>query len=88
MKQESFSNLQIGTFCRGLALLLHSGVSTADGLTLLAEQEPDIKLRELLSQMALQMDEGQSLAVVIRESKRFPDYICTLIEVGERSGRT
>ena len=88
MKQEGFSNLQIGTFCRGLALLLHSGVSTADGLTLLTEQESDLKLRELLSQMALQMDEGQSLAVVIRESGHFPDYVCTLIEVGERSGRT
>lgn len=87
MKHTGFSNLQTGNLCQGLALLLHSGVGAADALTLLADQESDPKLRPLLIQMAQQMDDGSSLATVIRNANCFPDYLCALLETGERTGR-
>lgn len=88
MKQRLFSNDQTGAFCQGLALLLHAGVGAADALALLAEEESDSHCRSILDSMARRMDDGLSLAAAVQESGCFPDYLCSLLEVGERSGRT
>ena len=88
MSREFLSNSQTGSLCQGLALFLHAGVGAADALSLLADEEPDPKCRTLLGDMARRMDDGLSLAGAVRESGRFPLYLCSLLEVGERSGRT
>lgn len=82
------SNLQTAGLCRELALLLHAGVSVGDGLSLLAQEESAAALRPVLENMAHYTDEGGSLAGAIREAACFPGYVCGLVEVGERSGRT
>ena len=82
------SNLQTAGLCRELALLLHAGVSVGDGLSLLAQEESAAALRPVLENMAHYTDEGGSLAGAMREAACFPGYVCGLVEVGERSGRT
>lgn len=89
MKQPSLlSNDTISGLCRGLSLLLHAGVGVGDGLALLAQEEESPALRAVLDEMARQMDDGSPLAAALRSSGRFPNYVCGLVEVGERSGRT
>ena len=63
------------------------GVGLGDGLVLLAE-ESDGRGRELLEAMARQVDEGSALSAAMKETGRFPAYVCGLIEVGEAAGRT
>lgn len=82
------SNLQTAGLCRELALLLHAGVSVGDGLSLLAQEESAAALRPVLENMAHYTDEGGPLAGAMREAACFPGYVCGLVEVGERSGRT
>ena len=82
------SNLQTAGLCRELALLLHAGVSVGDGLSLLAQEESAAALQPVLENMARYTDEGGSLAGAMREAACFPGYVCGLVEVGERSGRT
>ena len=79
------SNDDIASLCLELALLLHAGVSTGDALSLLAE-EGDRRGR--LKAMAEQVDSGETLSAALRESGAFPTYVCGLVEVGERTGRT
>lgn len=55
-----------------------------DALCLLSEGE----MGELLSGLAQQIDAGASLSAALRESGVFPAYVCGLVEVGERTGRT
>ncbi|MBE6036618.1 MAG: type II secretion system F family protein [Clostridiales bacterium] len=88
MKQTLFSNREISDFCRSLALLLHAGISTGDGLTLLAEEEPSGPQKEFLNSLAAKADKGLSLSVILRESGRFPAYVCSLLDVGRETGRT
>lgn len=89
MKQPILlSNDTISGLCRGLSLLLHAGVGVGDGLALLAQEEESPALRAVLDEMARQMDDGSPLAAALRSSGRFPNYVCGLVEVGERSGRT
>lgn len=89
MKQPILlSNDTISSLCLGLSLLLHAGVGVGDGLALLAQEEESPALRAVLDEMARQMDDGSPLAAALRSSGRFPNYVCGLVEVGERSGRT
>ena len=79
------SNDDIASLCLELALLLHAGVSTGDALPLLAEEGDR---RGMLKAMAEQVDSGETLSAALRESGAFPTYVCGLVEVGERTGRT
>ena len=81
------TNEQVCAFCMALEHLIHAGVGLGDAFTLLKEDEQDPKLREMLTQMAKSADDGKALSDVIRESDRFPAYVGTLVEVGERSGK-
>ena len=74
MSKKMLTNSEISAFCLGLSLLIHSGVGVGDGLALLAEEES--------------ADSGVSLAEAVKTSGRFPGYVCGLLEVGEKSGRT
>lgn len=88
MNVKKLNNREISGFCLELSLLIHSGVGIGDGLALLAEEESDASQRELCKQLSESADRGINLADSVRECGRFPDYVCGLLEVGEKSGRT
>ena len=83
--KRKLSNDEIASLCLELSLLLHAGVGTGDALSLLAQEEEH---RGMLSAMAEQVDGGKTLSTALRESGVFPVYVCGLVEVGERTGRT
>lgn len=85
--KTNLSHEEISGLCLELSLLLHAGVGLGNGLALLSE-ESDGRGREWLESMARQVDEGAPLSAAMRETGRFPAYVCGLIEVGETAGRT
>jgi len=87
MKNTNLNHREIADICQELALLLHSGVQTANGLTLLAEGETVPEAKAMLSQMAEQMDNGKSLADAMKNAGSFPAYACDLVHIGEETGR-
>ncbi len=88
MKQRRLTNEEIGTLCKALAHLTHAGIGTADALFLLAEDEQDAVCKQVLSQMAQLADDGASLSAAFRRCGCFPGYVCTLLEVAGRVGKT
>lgn len=78
-----YDNLSMLTM--SLAHLLHAGVAVPDALWLLAE---DAKDSEILQKMAENADSGMSLAQCFQNSGVFPGYLCTLLAVGEKVGKT
>ena len=87
MRSAVLSNLETADLCQGLSLLLHSGVSVGDGLLLLAEEETQPRLREILNQMARAVDEGGTLYQACCDAGCFSVHITGLIRVGEEVGR-
>ncbi|MEY8402801.1 type II secretion system F family protein [Oscillospiraceae bacterium 44-34] len=87
MKQRNCSNEEIASLCLELSLLFHAGVGTGDALTLLAEESEGTH-RPMLEAMADKVDLGSTLSAAMREAGCFPAYVCGLVEVGERAGRT
>ena len=88
MKKVRLSNDDIGALCLSLGMMLHAGVSPADGLSLMAEDEEEGPVKELLKDMAAEADMGLPLNQVFKDTESFPDYVCSLLTVGEESGRT
>ncbi|MCQ2566114.1 MAG: type II secretion system F family protein [Clostridia bacterium] len=87
MKKVRLSNDDIGALCLSLSMMLHAGVGPADGLSLMAEDEEG-PMKELLKDMAAEADMGLPLNQVFKDTESFPDYVCSLLTVGEESGRT
>jgi len=88
MKQIELTNLEISDLCRELALLLHAGVGVADGLYLLAEEETDRSQKQLLNDLARDVEEGCFLSQAFEHAGCFSVYMTGLLQVGERVGRT
>ena len=86
-KQSSISHEELAALCLELSMLFHAGVGAGDALTLLAEESAP-EYQTMLSAMAEQVDLGSTLSAAMRETGRFPIYVCGLVEVGERAGRT
>ena len=87
MKKNGISHGELSTLCLELSMLLHAGVGTGDALSLLAE-ESDPEYKAMLLDMAEEVDGGAALSDAMRRAEGFPVYVCGLVEVGERAGRT
>ncbi len=83
--KNTVSNENIASLTMELSMLFHAGVSAADALALLAGEE---EYKEILKGLPEMADDGASLAECLRGSGKFPSYVCGLIEVGEKAGRT
>ena len=85
-KEIKLTELETALFCRGLALQLHAGIGLADGIYLLAQDEAGRK-QVLFQKMAAGLDEGRTLAEVLEESDALPEYVCAMVQIGQRTGR-
>ncbi len=88
MKNPQLKNEEIGSLCAALSHLLGAGIGTGDALRLLQEDEQDPALGKILEEMARGADDGIPLAELTEGAGRFPSYVCTLVRVGEQSGKT
>lgn len=81
------SNSELSTLCFELSMLLHAGIGLGDALSLLAEDSQPGRQKWMAS-LARQVDGGTPLSQAMESSSLFPPYVCGLIQVGERTGRT
>jgi len=88
MKKFELTHQEISSLCMGLSLFLRAGVDAGSGLALLAKEERAPYRQSMLLQLACSMDEGASLSHALRETGKFPSYVCSLIGVGEETGHT
>lgn len=88
MKEQTLTTKEIGSLCHALSHLIHAGIPEADALHILAQEEPLESQKRILAEMAQKADEGQPLASVFQSSRRFPPYVCALLEVGRQTGKT
>ncbi len=77
----------LSSFCMELSLCLKAGISLNEGLFMLAQDETDKDLKEMLSSLYEKMDGGMSLEEALGEAGCFPKYLVEMIEIGSRTGR-
>lgn len=84
---RQLTNQETASFCEQLAWLVHSGIGLGEGLRLMAEDETEEARKAVYTQAAYALEEGQSLAKVLKVAGCFPAYVYGSVNVGEETGR-
>ena len=79
------TNFETASFCRSLQLLLHAGVTLADGVQLLSQEESG-ELEKILKIMGTAMDAGSTLSSAMEQTNAFPASACAMVAIGEETG--
>ena len=84
---KSLSNEELMSFCSQMAMILHAGISAIEGLAIMREDLPDGEGKRILDVLYDQMNQTGNLAESMKETKVFPEYVCSMTEIGEQTGR-
>ncbi len=77
----------IALFCRQLGAMVNAGVGIIDALEIVAEQMPNKKLSEAVSEVAREVSEGMSMSEsMAKRANVFPELVINLVAVGEETG--
>ena len=79
-------NPELTRVCRGLSLLLGSGIGAAESAFLLAREEKS-DLAEVLHRLGQDLEQGLPLAEAMEKTDAFPEYVRAMVRIGEETGR-
>lgn len=86
IKQKPLSNLEISSFCGQMAMILKSGISALEGISILLEDAQTPEEKSLLAAIYDTMLETGALHPSLDETNVFPDYMLQMIKIGEETG--
>lgn len=84
---KALSNTELISFCSRLALILRSGISSLEGLSLMAEDLPEGDGRQILETVSAELENTGYLYLALQAAEVFPPYMCSMTEIGEQTGR-
>lgn len=84
--QKLLSNLELAEFCNQMSMILHSGISALEGLSILLEDAQNEAERSLLQKMLEEMETTGYFYEAVSASGVFPDYSFYMIKLGEETG--
>ncbi|MEE0955183.1 MAG: type II secretion system F family protein [Eubacterium sp.] len=80
-------NLYLSAFCSQMATIIRSGIPALEGLAILKDDSEDADEKELFRKLFDSMSATGSLAQALTDSGSFPPYLCSMVRIGEESGR-
>lgn len=83
---KPFSNLELSSFCGQIALILKSGISSMEGLTIMLEDAASSDERSVLEALLANMQETGSLYEALDSSGLYPSYMLHMVQIGEETG--
>lgn len=84
--KKQLKNHELSAFASQLTLILHSGISLLEGVSILKEDAQTKEEQELLNLMYEKLDETGDFSLFLKVTRCFPDYFLKMTELGERSG--
>ena len=74
------------TLCRSLSVLLGSGLTLSEAMSLAAGNMGNVYYEEAVHRIRRQIAEGTPLAVGLQQEKLFPPMVVNLVGIGEETG--
>ena len=84
---KPLTNMEISTFCDQMAMILKSGISTIEGISIMSEDMADSSGKALLNKIYEDLEASGNLSQAMDISGVFPDYVLNMVNIGEQSGR-
>ena len=70
----------------GMAMMLEAGVPVDRALQLASNSVKSAPIRRELVVALMRLRQGEGISTVLRQTRLFPDFYASLLEVGEESG--
>ncbi|MCL1807189.1 MAG: type II secretion system F family protein [Oscillospiraceae bacterium] len=86
-KYRGLANTYLSVFCMELSMIMQSGISIAEGVYLLLDEETDADGKRVLKSLLDPLEDGLPLSAALKKSPYFPKYMVNMAEVGEKTGR-
>lgn len=83
---KPFSNMELASFCGQIALILKSGISSMEGLTIMLEEASSSEEKEILQGLLTRMQETGMLYDAMEEAGIYPSYMLRMVQIGEETG--
>lgn len=77
---------ELSSFCGQMGMLLHSGISTTEGLHILCDESKTDTDREILTPLIRSVEENGSLSQALEEVGCFPASMTVYVKTGEETG--
>ena len=81
------SNTEIAAFCSQTAMILRSGISSIEGISIMLEDSQNADEKELLSAVNDTLMQTGSLTQALADTHAYPDYMISMVRIGEQTGR-
>ncbi len=86
MTQKKLSYYEISVFCRQLAGLFGAGIAPVQALRILCEDAEDAHYESFLKRIEQEVLSGSAFHEALEKTKLFPEYVTSLIRLGEETG--
>lgn len=86
MSGKPFTNIEISAFCGQMALILKSGVSAMEGISIMQEDSQSREEHDILRNIGSELASSGSLFSALRSTGLFPEYMLSLVHIGEETG--
>lgn len=85
--QKQLSNTELASFCNQMALILKSGISSIEGISIMLEESENTSEKAILQTIYDTLLETGNLFKALEVSGVFPSYLLHMVEIGEQTGR-
>lgn len=86
LQAKPLSNIELSSFCSQLALILQSGISSIEGITIMLEDAVTEEEQSILRAILEQLQETGNLADSLESTHLFSSYMIQMIRIGEETG--
>ena len=83
---QKLTNQELFHFCEQLAILLHSGISSAEGLQILLEDSSSDRSKQIFAELIQTQEETGSLSQALTDAGIFPGSMIDYVKTGEETG--
>ncbi|MDR2035610.1 MAG: type II secretion system F family protein [Coriobacteriales bacterium] len=86
-KKKELKPAQLKVLFSNLEMITHSGLPLSEGFDILRKNEEEPIEKALMERLFEAVNGGESITAVLVESRIIPNYACSLISIGEKTGR-
>lgn len=86
-QKKTLSHAEVASFCSQMGMILHSGISAIEGITIMKEDAASSQEAEILNAIYEEFMKTGSFYEAMKSPGVFPSYFLNMIQIGEQAGR-
>ena len=86
LQKNKLTNEELFHFCEQFSILLHSGISCAEGLELMLDDSRTQRGKDFFQLLLTDFEQNGSFSQTLKNSGYFPESMISYIDIGEETG--